>query len=155
MVEFALVAPMLFVLIIGTIEAGRFIFFQELLNHATREGARYAIVHGADSVCPSGPPAPGTSSCDETGENVKARVREAALEIVSLGSLELPDPVWTPRGDLSTPDPGDPSTGTNDRGEYVTVFVTFTYQPLIDQVVGVGFLPEISINAESTLVINF
>jgi hypothetical protein len=155
MVEFAMVAPMLFLLILGTIEAGRFVFFQELLNHATREGARYAIVHGADSVCPSGPPAAGTAPCDVTGENVKDRVREAALEIAGLGSLTLPDPVWTPRGDLSTPDPGDLSTGTNDRGEYVTVFVSFTYQPLIGEVVGVGVLPDISIDAESTLVINY
>lgn len=155
MVEFALVAPLLFLLILGTIEAGRFIFFRELLNHATREGARYAIVHGADSVCPSGPPAPGTAPCDETGENVKARVREAALEIAGLGSLAIPDPVWTPRGDLTTPEPGDPSTGTNDRGEYVTVFVSFVYQPLVAQVVGVDVLPEVSIDVESTLVINF
>mgnify|MGYP000500059501 CR=1 FL=1 len=59
LVEFALVAPLLFLLILGTIEAGRFIFYYELLNHAAREGARYAIVHGARSDCPSGPPPPG------------------------------------------------------------------------------------------------
>ena len=62
MVEFALVAPMLFLLILGTIEAGRFIFFQELLNHATREGARYAIVHGNNGKA-------GVRIIDNTGGN--------------------------------------------------------------------------------------
>ena len=55
MVELALVAPILFVLILGTIEAGRFMLFYEVMNNATREGARYAIVHGADSTCPRNP----------------------------------------------------------------------------------------------------
>ena len=155
LVEFALVAPLLFLLILGTIEAGRFIFFHELLSNATREGARFAIVHGADSVCPSGPPAPGTSACDLTGENVKSAVQDAAMSMAGLGDLFLHDPVWTSRGDLANPSAGDASTGTNDRGEYVTVFVDFTYRPLVSEVVNVSVLPEITISAESTLVINY
>ena len=55
MVEFALVAPMLFVMLLGIIEAGRFVLNMEALNNATREGARYAIVHGARSADPQGP----------------------------------------------------------------------------------------------------
>ena len=50
MVEFALVAPLFFLLLFGIIEAGRFIFYYETLNNATREGARYAIVNGANST---------------------------------------------------------------------------------------------------------
>ncbi|CAN5709941.1 hypothetical protein BH23CHL8_BH23CHL8_14650 [soil metagenome] len=56
MVEFALVAPLPFLMVFGTFEFARFIFFYELLNNAAREGARYAIVHGSRSDCPSGPP---------------------------------------------------------------------------------------------------
>ena len=48
LVEFALVAPMFFLLLLGIIEAGRFIFYYEVLHNATREGARYAIVNGAN-----------------------------------------------------------------------------------------------------------
>ena len=59
LVEFALVAPIFFLLLFGIIEAGRFILFYEALNNATREGARYAIVHGSNSSCPSGPMPPG------------------------------------------------------------------------------------------------
>ena len=154
MVEFAAIVPILFVLVIGTIEAGRFIFFYELLNNATREGARYAIVHGSRSSCPSGPPPPGeTNPCDPAGANVKLAVKEAAMDMVGLGDVFVYDPVWTSRGSLAHPGPGDPSTGQSGRGEYVTVFVDFTYQPMIQEVLDVE-LPTISINAESTLVIN-
>ena len=44
MVEFALAAPVLFILVLGTIELGRFIFFYELLNTVfptMRERARH------------------------------------------------------------------------------------------------------------------
>lgn len=155
MVEFALIAPILFVLVLGTIEAGRFIFHYELLNNAAREGARYAIVHGSRSACPSGPPPPAeTNPCDEPGDNVKAAVQSAALDMMAVGELFVYDPVWTSRGGLSTPAPGDASSGHNGRGEYVTVFVDFSYDPVIKYIVDVPILPEITISAESTLVIN-
>jgi hypothetical protein len=156
LVEFAFVAPMLFLLILGTIEAGRFILFYEVLNNATREGARYAIVHGADSTCPSGPPPAGTvNNCDPAGDNVKAAVADATIDLAGTGDLFVYDPVWTNRSTPANPVPGDPSTGTNARGEYVTVFVDFTYKPLIKEVLDVAVLPDIAINAESTLVINY
>ena len=167
LVEFALVAPMLFVLILAVIEAGRFIFFQELLNNATREGARYAIVRGADYAddggCASGPypgdpdlnTAATSASCDFAGNRVKSEVLEASLSVVSLGDLFVHDPVWTDRGNFTNPSPGDPNTGHNGRGNYVTVFVDFTYEPLLGTLVNNSFLPDISINAESTLVINY
>jgi TadE-like protein len=156
LVEFALVAPMLFVLILGTIEAGRFMLFYEVMNHATREGARYAIVHGADSTCPSGPAPVGyTNDCDPSGQYVKDAVAKAALELAGVGDLIVFDPVWTNRSTPANPEPGDPSSGTNARGEYVTVFLDFTYAPLVAEVLNVGILPDINISAESTLVINY
>ena len=155
MVEFTIVAPLLFVVMLGIIEAARFIFYSEILNNATREGARYAIVHGSRSNCPSGPPPPGeTNTCDPAGDNVKVAVRQAALELMGTGDLFVNDPVWTSKGSLSNPQPGDSSTGHNGRGEYVTVFVDYSYDPLIASVVDVPILPTIGISAESTLVIN-
>ena len=156
LVEFTLVAPMLFLLILGTIEAGRFIFFLEVLNNAAREGARYAVVHGAEATCPSGPPPFGTvNNCDPGGDNVKAAVQDGAFDLVGLGDLFVHDPVWTNRSTPANPKPGDASTGTNARGEYVTVFVDFVYQPLTSQVLDIGVLPDITISAESTLVVNY
>jgi hypothetical protein len=155
MVEFALVIPIIFILIVGTVEAGRFIFYYELLNHAAREGARYAIVHGARSDCPSGPPPPGlVNPCDPSGANVKTAVRSAAMELVGAGELFVHDPVWTSRGSLSHPSPGDGSTGNNGRGELVTVFVDYEFDPIVAEYLSVPILPTIGISAESTLVIN-
>jgi len=155
MVEFAIVAPILFVLILGTIEAGRFVFYYELVNNAAREGSRYAIVHGSLSACPSGPPPPGeTNECDVPGANVKTAVHHAAIDLISTGDLFVFEPVWTSRGALDNPSRGDSSTGHNGRGEYVTVFVDFDYDPIIGQVIDIPIMPTISISAESTLVVN-
>jgi hypothetical protein len=154
-VEFALIAPLLFLVMLAIFEAGRYLFFDDLLKNATREGARYAIVHGADSTCPSGPmPGGETNHCDPTGVKVKEAVQGAMLGMAGLGELFLSDPVWTPAGTLSPPRSGDPSTGDNGRGEHVSVFVDFTYEPLFEQILQVGFLPTITISAESTLVVN-
>ena len=133
MVEFALVAPMFFLLLFGIIEAGRFIFYYETLNHATREGARYAIVNGASTLgCPSGPPASGSTPCDVPGENVKQRVRQSAFGVP--GTITV-NPTWDP---------------DNGRGSTVNVTAFATYSTLVPLVP----LPPITVTAESTLVIN-
>ena len=135
MVEFALVAPMFFMVLFGIVEAGRFIFYYETLNSATREGARYAIVNGANTIgCPTGPPAPASAPCDPAGDAVRQRVRDAAFGVLSPITV---DPVWH-----------DPAN--NGRGSTVTVSATFTYRSLVPIVP----LPPITITAESSLVIN-
>lgn len=133
LVEFALVAPMFFLLLFGIIEAGRFVFYYETLNSATREGARYAIVNGANTIgCPSGPPAPGSAACDVPGENVKTRVRQAALGVA--GPITV-TPTWTP---------------DNGRGATVKVEASFTYRSLVPLLP----IPPITVEAESSLVVN-
>ncbi len=133
-VEFALIAPVFFLLLFSIVEAGRFMFYYETLNNATREGARYAIVNGANALgCPTGPPAPRSVSCDPTGEDVKARVRSAAFGV--LGSGVTVTPTWY---------------SDNGRGSTVTVVAAFTYTSLVPLVP----LPPITITAESSLVVN-
>ncbi|MGQ9562480.1 MAG: TadE/TadG family type IV pilus assembly protein [Thermogutta sp.] len=46
-VEFAVVAPLFFLLILGMIEFGRMVMVQQVITNASREGARTAIVQGA------------------------------------------------------------------------------------------------------------
>jgi Flp pilus assembly protein TadG len=46
-VEFALVAPLFFLLIFGMIEFGRMIMVQQVLTNASREGARKAVLDGS------------------------------------------------------------------------------------------------------------
>ena len=136
--EFALVAPLLFLLIFGIIEFGRFIFSYEVLNNATREGARYAIVHGSNSLCPSGPMPGGAtspSSCaDPSGAAVKAQVVNNAF---TLG-------VTPSQVAVSWPDVD------NGRGHDVQVLTTYTFRTIIPLPI-----PAIGMTARSTLVINY
>lgn len=134
LVEFALVAPVFFLLLFAIIEGGRFILYYETLNNATREGARFAIVNGSNSlICPQGPMQSGYA-CDPTGEGTKQRVRDSAFGI--LGNAVVVTPEW--------PD------SYNNRDMRVRVAATYTYSSLIPLIP----LPSITISAESTLVIN-
>lgn len=133
-VEFALIAPIFFLVLFSLVEAGRFMFFYETLNNATREGARYAIVNGANSLsCPTGPPAPGSVACDPAGNAVRQRVRDAAFG--ALGSAVTVTPTWF---------------ADNGRGSTVTVAASYTYTSLVPIVP----LPPITVSAESSLVVN-
>ncbi|HVX13172.1 MAG TPA: TadE family protein [Pirellulales bacterium] len=49
LVEFALVAPIFLVCVVGSIEIGRAIMVQESLTNASREGVRVGILDGAMS----------------------------------------------------------------------------------------------------------
>ncbi len=98
--------PLFFLLLFGIIEAGRFIFYYETLSNATREGARYAIVNGANTLgCPSGPPAPGSSACDTSGNNVvgpcraNPGCRPGSRSTITVTARTL-DPGQRPRVDL-------------------------------------------------------
>ncbi|HSS60560.1 MAG TPA: TadE/TadG family type IV pilus assembly protein [Candidatus Limnocylindrales bacterium] len=43
LIEFALVSPVLLLLLFGVIDLGRAVFYYDMLNHAAREGARTAV----------------------------------------------------------------------------------------------------------------
>jgi Flp pilus assembly protein TadG len=44
LVEFALIFPLLLLLVMGLFDVGRYVFYYAVLNTAVREGARFAIV---------------------------------------------------------------------------------------------------------------
>lgn len=60
LVEFAMVLPVLMLMLVGTLDLGRVVLANDTVGAAAREAARYAIVHGsqATDLCPAGPPAP-------------------------------------------------------------------------------------------------
>lgn len=53
LVEFALIAPLLFLLLGGIITLGIGVFYQQQLGNAAREAARYAAIHSETSQCPT------------------------------------------------------------------------------------------------------
>jgi hypothetical protein len=137
LVEFALVAPVFFLILLAVIEGGRFMLLYQALGNATREGARYAIVHGSNSFCPSGPMPPGIpdpGGCyDQSGANVVDQVEASAFGLLS-SDLTVTT-TWGPLG--------------NAREAEVTVAAAYAYRPLLPLPV-----PPINVEAESTLVIN-
>ncbi len=48
-VEFAVVAPLFFLLVFGMVEFGRMVMIQQVITNASREGARKAVLDGATS----------------------------------------------------------------------------------------------------------
>ena len=48
-VEFAIVAPVFFLMILGMIEIGRGVMVQQVITNASREGARLAVLPGSTS----------------------------------------------------------------------------------------------------------
>jgi Flp pilus assembly protein TadG len=130
MVELAFTLPIFLVILLGLVEGGRYVFYSETLNHAAREGARYAIIHGehAENGAPTGPPH------DPTAAAVKQAIRDAAIGLQQSGDIVIPDPVYHPNN--------------NRRGSLVTVTLTYTYTPIV------AVFGSITIDAEASLVIN-
>lgn len=49
-VEFAVVAPIFFLLVLGMIEYGRMVMVQQIITNASREGARTAVLDGTTTA---------------------------------------------------------------------------------------------------------
>lgn len=135
LVEFALVAPMFFLMLFGIIDFGRYVYYVQILNNAAREGTRYAIVHGSGSYQPAGPTA--------DDPVVASVVRNYATGVIGSGSTFVIHSDWS--------DPANPANPpSNDRGHIVKVSVTYDFHSLIPVVP----IPPITITGESSLVIN-
>jgi hypothetical protein len=53
LVEFALVFPIFILLLFGVVSYGLYVFYNQQLSNAAREGARYAAVHSVTAQCPT------------------------------------------------------------------------------------------------------
>jgi Flp pilus assembly protein TadG len=85
-VEFAIVAPVFFLLVIGMIEVGRAMMVQQVLINASRVGARQAVTAGA------------------TASAVQTAVMDYATSVAvpSVSVTVTPDPVAAKSGDTMT-----------------------------------------------------
>lgn len=114
-VEFALVSIVFFTLVFGTMDVGRAVWNYNTLAQATREGTRYAIVHGADSSDPSGP-----GSAYYTPPNTDTNVTQVVeTHAAGLNTAQLTVQAQWPNG-------------TNSDGDPVTVTSQYTYQPMFN-----------------------
>jgi hypothetical protein len=161
-VEFALVAPFFFMLLLAIVEFGLAVYTIQILNNAAREGARYAIVHGNDSTRPTGPPPgwPVKTNRDPYAADVKQAVRDYAIGVIgATGTANFVVTVCYIKPGLPHVCPdnntgNDMGTGDNSRGnppQNVNVTVKYAYKPFI---AGIVPMPAFEITGESTLVIN-
>lgn len=98
--EFALVIPLLLLLLLGLVDLARLMWAYESLSHAAREATRYAIVHGSTSSQPA----------DE------ATLRGIVLQVANTLEPDL----------LSVQATWDPD---NSPGSRVTVEVRYNFRP--------------------------
>jgi hypothetical protein len=131
LVEFALVLPVLLMLILGLIDVARAIAQENTLASAAREGTRYAIVHGSSSASPVG----SCSSCTNL---------TAINDVVSAAAIGVPTVTVT----VDYPD------SNNKRGSRVSVIATSAFVPLPSQYLLNGALT-VTLRGGSTMVIEY
>lgn len=149
--EFALVAPLFFFLLFSIIEFGRVVYYIQILNNAAREGARYAIVHGAEGSPVSGPRQDGEPSDDPTGENIKTTVKSYAVAIIDSGPADYTvDVKWCSTPECPNTNAVGQGDGTNARSQTVKVEVRYNFRPLL----GMVPIPTFTLTGGSTLVVN-
>jgi Flp pilus assembly protein TadG len=133
-VEFAFMAPVFFLMLLGIFEYARFLFTAQLMDNAAREGARYAVVNTA------------TASTTNVQTYVDSYLAgQGAQQFVSY------DPVTN-----ITVFKADPSTAQNTGlswlsaswGDGIGVAVSGTYQPITP---GLFFLTG-SVSVQATCV---
>ena len=83
LVEFALMLPLILLIITGVFDVARAVWQENTLDYAAREGTRYAIVHGSGycspSTCPDPDPAGIARPSNTSG--IDDAVRRAAVGI--------------------------------------------------------------------------
>lgn len=103
-VEFAIAAPVLMLIMFGSIEIGRMLYADHAIGHAARESTRFAMVRSADSEAPA------------TTAQIHAIARRATvLDPDSVGVDVAYDPDAT-------------------RGSAVTVRVRYRFRPMLPYV---------------------
>lgn len=179
LVEFALVLPLILLVVVGVFDAGRAVYTNSTLSQAAREGARLGAVEagsvgldsGDDPACVATPAGitssnPGARVCPPSVASMKTDVVDAVNRMtVSLGDVSvvyfscnagtgadpLPTGEWTEAsGGNGCEDLGGSSLGAS--GEYISVRVVHTYQPLTP-IFGT-ILGPITLSGSATMIVN-
>lgn len=120
--EFGACAVLLVMVLIGVVELGRMILVYTTIADATRAGARYAIVHGADRT--------GSGADGPSGQGSDAQVKTVVKNFASAGMITLPDTainVTYPQASAT----GLCTSSGNLAGCQVQVSVTYQFLPLL------------------------
>ena len=156
MVEFALILPVLVLLLVGFFDLGRVVLANDALTHAAREAARLAIVHGGSkaNLCPVGPPnlpitvvPVASASCpfpSPSKESIRIEAREQAAAVGSTVTVEVCYGAGC-TGDTNI------IGATNKRGTPVTVTVHSTVTMAAGSILGFS---SFDLTSSSTMLVN-
>jgi hypothetical protein len=153
LVEFALVFPLFFLLLVGIFDFGRIVWARSALENVAREGARYAIVHGGSELtqCPIGPDEMGRAGVCAGGspstDNAKTEAKKWAIAAGDNVAVNV-----CYGADCS----GDTSTSTNKPGNPVTVKASSTIAlivPKLFRMIGID-LGTLTLDSSITMLVN-
>ncbi len=117
MVEFALILPILLMVVLGVIEFGRLLFFYSSVTSASREGARYGSAVGNVNGVPR------YADCDG--------IRDAALKAGAFADMESDDIGIQYDDGISVKDAACPPGTTINLADRIVITALGNYSPIV------------------------
>lgn len=160
LVEFVVIIPVFLFLLMGIVDFGRVIWATTSLASAAREAARFAIVHGgsATDACPVGPPGVDSLRTDSTPPTVTASAscpypapsKQSIVDAATSAAVAAGSSI-TVSVCYGTGCSGNTDTGTNARGQPVTIVVTSTVNLATPAILGMS---SFTLSGSSTMLVN-
>ena len=141
MVEFAIVLPVLLMLIFGMIELSILLYDKAMITNASREAARYGVVFRSPKL-----------TKDDLYDQVKKVAEDYCLgSLISFNGIKIPD---VPNDDFQVDvDPDDNTVGIS--GTPLKVKVKYDYQflifPNLMELIKGSFTNKITLEAKTTM----
>lgn len=136
-VEFAFVGIIFFIVVFGTIDVGRAVWNYNTLAQATREGARFAVVHGERCDATAG-----CSAADLAAVEAVVIVNAAGLT----SSQVTVEVNWVCRTGVAS--------DCNNVWDHVTVTSEYDYEPM-SFFTGLFSLPSVTMTSTSTMEMHY
>jgi len=145
-VEFAMVAIMLFLMLFGIFEYGRFLFVYHLTTNAARDAARFAVVHTGGGTMSGEPTTVTTADVQEVwrtgtfngqtyGSGMCGMENQITGYVVNV--FAVPDAsLYATPPDLNPV--GKPAWNTATFHQQIAVQVTGSYQPVVPNLIGMS-----------------
>lgn len=141
LVEFALVAPLLFLVIFLVIDTGFYFFVRHTVQFATREGVRLALVGGTTSDARGNP-------LNREASIVETIQRNAAIAGIDPANLSIS--IYPIEADYSDPDGWSGMQDAGQPGQYMRVRTRYNHMFLTPMVRNLGQEGSLTIRAEAT-----
>jgi Flp pilus assembly protein TadG len=143
LIEFALTALFVLLLIVGFLELILMVHTYNVLADAAKEGVRYAIVHGAANTGGTGPDCSTVAKCPaimgDPGTGVVKTYAQYSLHAVTGTNMTVAADYTTVNGGVAC----------NKSPCMVRITVSYPYTPFFTSAKPVGWLPTITVYAAS------